>query len=366
MENKMSLSFNHRRLGISRRPLSLLGALGLILASGAAFAADYPFALSGAEYEVAPRERIWDGTVEAVNEATVSAQTAGRVTSILVDVNDFVEAGEVLIRLTDTEQRSALKSAQANLLGAEARAAEAAADFARIEDMFKNETVSRARMDQAKANNESAKASAASARAGVTAAREQLDYTVIRAPYAGIVSRRLVEAGESVGPGQPLMTGLSLQQLRVNVDVPQGMIDSVRQIGKAVVHYGDIDIAAESITFFPVADAASNTFRVRVNLPQTDVVLYPGMFVKVGFVVGETQRLLIPVSALVRRSELTAVYVADGRGGMGLRQVRLGHTYGDRLEILAGLDEGEQVALDPVQAGIYLKHSRGQGADHEQ
>ena len=362
----MSLSFNHRRLGISRRPLSLLGALGLILASSAAFAADYPFALSGAEYEVAPRERIWDGTVEAVNEATVSAQTAGRVTSILVDVNDFVEAGEVLIRLTDTEQRSALKSAQANLLGAEARAAEAAADFARIEDMFKNETVSRARMDQAKANNESAKASAASARAGVTAAREQLDYTVIRAPYAGIVSRRLVEAGESVGPGQPLMTGLSLQQLRVNVDVPQGMIDSVRQIGKAVVHYGDIDIAAESITFFPVADAASNTFRVRVNLPQTDVVLYPGMFVKVGFVVGETQRLLIPVSALVRRSELTAVYVADGRGGMGLRQVRLGHTYGDRLEILAGLDEGEQVALDPVQAGIYLKHSRGQGADHEQ
>jgi len=86
----------------------------------------------------------------------------------------------------------------------------------------------------------------------------------------------------------------------------------------------------------------------------------------VGFVVGETQRLLIPVSALVRRSELTAVYVADGRGGIGLRQVRLGHTYGDRLEILAGLEAGEQVALDPVQAGIYLKHSRGQGADHEQ
>ncbi len=362
----MSLSVNDRLFGIVHHASGLMLSLGLVLASGVAFAADYPFALAAAEYEVAPRERIWDGKVEAVNEATVSAQTAGRITSILVDVNDFVEAGAVLIRLTDTEQRSALKSAQASLREAEARAAEAAADFARIEGMFKNETVSRARMDQAKANNESAKARLASARAGVSAAREQLEYTVIRAPYAGIVSRRLVEIGESVGPGQPLMTGLSLQQLRVNVDVPQGMIDTVRQIGKAVVHYGDTDIAAESITFFPVADAGSNTFRVRVNLPQTDVVLYPGMFVKVGFIVGESQRLLIPVSALVRRSELTAVYVADGRGGIALRQVRLGHTYGDQLEILAGLDAGEQVALDPVQAGIYLKQSRVQGADHEQ
>lgn len=362
----MSLSFNNRPHGFVSRGLGLLGTVGLVLASGAAFAADYPFSLAGAEYEIAPRERIWDGRVEAVNEATVSAQTAGRITSILVDVNDFVEAGEVLIRLTDTEQRSALNSARANLQEAEARAAEAAADFARIEGMFKNETVSRARMDQARANNESAKARLSSARAGVSAAQEQLDYTVIRAPYAGIVSRRLVETGESVGPGQPLMTGLSLQQLRVNVDVPQGMIDPVRQFGKAVVHYGETDIAAESITFFPVADAGSNTFRVRVNLPQADVVLYPGMFVKVGFVIGETQRLLIPASALVRRSELTAVYVADGQGGVSLRQVRPGHRYGDRLEILAGLDQGEQVALDPVQAGIYLKHSRIQGADHEQ
>lgn len=362
----MSLSFNVRSPGKCGRGMGLVSALGLMLASTVISAADYPFELAEAVWEVAPRERIWDGTVEAVNEATVSAQTGGRVTEILVDVNDFVEAGAVLLRLTDTEQRSALKSAEANLVEARARAAEAAADFARIEGMFKNETVSRARMDQANANNESAKARQDAARAGVSAAREQLQYTVIRAPYAGIVSRRLVDVGESVGPGQPLMTGLSLQQLRVNVDVPQGMIDSVRQIGKAVVHYGEADITADSITFFPVADPGSNTFRVRVNLPETEVVLYPGMFVKVGFVIGETRRLLIPASALVRRSELTAVYVADGKGEVGLRQVRLGHRYGDRLEILAGLDEAEQVALDPVQAGIYLKHSRAQGAGHEQ
>jgi RND family efflux transporter MFP subunit len=363
MEKEMNFS------SVARPALVFAAALGLLaLGNGnsARAAETYPFEVTTTVYEIAPRERIWDGSVEAVNEATVSAQTSGRVTEILVDVNDFVEAGAVIVRLTDKEQRSALKSAEAGLQEARARASEAASDFSRIQEMFKNETVSRARMDQARANYESAKAREESAQAGVVAARQQLDYTVVRAPYAGIVSKRHVEPGESVAPGRPLMTGLSLQQLRVNVDVPQSMVDAIRQIGKATVHYGEIDIAADSITFFPVADAASNTFRVRISLPQTDVVLYPGMFVKVGFVVGETHRLLIPAQALLRRSELTAVYVVDGNAGIALRQVRVGRAYGERIEILAGLEENESVALDTVQAGIYLKQYRAQGADHGQ
>ncbi|MDH5619059.1 MAG: efflux transporter periplasmic adaptor subunit, partial [Gammaproteobacteria bacterium] len=98
----------------------------------------------------------------------------------------------------------------------------------------------------------------------------------------------------------------------------------------------------------------SNTFRVRVNLPDGAATLYPGMFIKVGFVVGETKRLLVPVDAVVRRSELSAVYVVDG-DTVSLRQVRLGRRYGDSIEILAGLTEGEVVATDPVRAGIWLK-----------
>mgnify|MGYP001827713474 FL=1 len=108
------------------------------------------------------------------------------------------------------------------------------------------------------------------------------------------------------------------------------------------------------MTFFPVADPAANTFRVRVNLPDGAATLYPGMFIKVGFVVGETKRLLVPAEAVVRRSELTAVYVTDG-DKVSLRQVRLGRPYGESIEILAGLSEDESVAIDPVRAGIWLK-----------
>jgi RND family efflux transporter MFP subunit len=188
----------------------------------------------------------------------------------------------------------------------------------------------------------------------VEGAKEQLEYTVIRAPYAGIVSKRHVELGELVSPGQPVISGLSLQSLRVNVDVPQSMFHAIRTIGKAVVYVDGERIAAESLTFFPVADAAANTFRVRVNLPDGAATLYPGMFVKVGFVVGETQRLLVPVEAVVRRSELSGVYVTDGET-VTLRQVRLGRRYGDSIEVLSGLSAGEDVATDPVAAGIWLK-----------
>jgi RND family efflux transporter MFP subunit len=317
-----------------------------------------PFATTDVTYEVAPRERIWDGRIEAVNQATVSAQTSGRIAELPFDVNDFVDAGEVIMRFTDTEQRAALTRSQASLEDGQARYAQADQDFARVSSMFENGTVSQARFDQAKANRDAALARLNAARSGVETAKEQLEYTVVRAPYAGIVAKRHVELGELVSPGQPLITGLSLQSLRVNVDVPQSMFHSIRTIGKAFVYVGDERIEGVALTFFPVADAAANTFRVRVDLPDGSATLYPGMFVKVGFVVGETKRLLIPAEAVVRRSELSAVYVASD-DQVSLRQVRLGRRYGDSVEVLAGVSEGESVATDPVSAGIFLKDQPG-------
>ena len=212
-------------------------------------------------YEEAPRERIWDGRIEAVNQATVSAQTSGRIAELPFDVNDFVDEGAIIMRFTDIEQRAALARAQAALQEARARFDQAVQEYERVSNMFENGTVSQARFDQAKADRDAAQARLNAARSGVDTANEQLEYTVVRAPYAGIVAKRHVELGELVSPGQPLISGLSLQSLRVNVDVPQGMFHAVRTIGKAFVYVGDDRIEAESLTFFPVADAAANTFR---------------------------------------------------------------------------------------------------------
>ncbi|GMR17181.1 MAG: efflux RND transporter periplasmic adaptor subunit [Gammaproteobacteria bacterium] len=334
-------------------PAVLLFLFGL-LAMPCAAVAEPPIPATPVVFEVTPRERVWDGTVEAVNQGTVSAQTSGRVAEILYDVNEYVAKDAVIVRFTDTEQRAALRSANAALEEARARFDEAASEFARITAMFENETVSRARFDQAEANHSAARARLDAARSGVALAREQLEYTVVRAPFAGIVAQRHVEVGELVSPGQPVMSGLSLQSLRVNVNVPQSMFDPIREIGKAFVYIDERRIAVEDLTFYPVADPVTNTFTVRAMLPADSAELFPGMFVKVGFVVGEASRLLVPDAAVVRRSELTAVYVLDADRVI-LRQVRLGRRYDERIEILAGLTEGELVATDPVLAGIYRK-----------
>jgi len=341
--------------------LIVIATVGLLPISATA---QSPVATAPVVSEVTPRERIWDGTVEAVHQSTVSAQTSGRVAELAYDVNDFVPKGAIIVRFTDTEQRAALRIASATLEEAQARLDEADKEFQRITTMFENETVSKARFEQAKANHATAEARANAARSGVTAAEEQLEYTLVRAPFAGIVAKRFIEAGELVSPGQPIMSGLSLQSLRVNVDVPQSMFNPIREIGKAFIYADDQRIDAASLTFYPVADPITNSFTVRVNLPDDSATLFPGMLVKVGFVVGETKRLLVPQQAVVRRSELTAVYVVvDDR--VTLRQVRLGRRFDSRIEILAGIEENEMIATDPVQAGIYLKEHSAVASDDE-
>ena len=297
-----------------------------------------------------PLERIVDGTIEAVNQATVSAQTSGRIAEIYYDVNDVVPAGAVIMRLRATEQRAGLQGAEAALTEAQARDAEAATNYQRIADMYQRRVVSKAQLDQATANRDAAAARLAAAEAGITTAREGVGYTEVRAPYGGVVTKRLVQVGESVSPGTPLMTGLSLKDLRVNTNVPQSIVMQVRRLKMAAVYVSDTRIAASKITIFPEAATPSSTFRARLDLPSGALDLAPGMYVKVGLVIGDTERLLVPSSALVERSEVNGLYVIDPKGAVSLRYVRTGHRFGDEIEILSGIVAGEKIALDPIAA----------------
>ena len=305
--------------------------------------------------EVIPLERRLDGRIEAVNQGTVAAQTAGRVAEILYDVNDFVPAGAVIIRLRATEQRAGLLQAQAALSEAAARESEAQTRYRRIADMYDRKVVPKATLDEATANRDAAVARLASARAALESAKEGVAYTEVRAPYAGVVTKRLVEVGETVSPGTALMSGLSLQFLRVAVDVPQSIVEQVRRIKRAAVYVNGRRVEATKVIVFPEATSESNTFRARLELPENATDLYPGMFVKVGFVTGDVEGLLVPAATVVERSEITAVYIVDASGRTSMRQVRVGDRIGDRVVILSGLTSGERVALDPLAAMKDLK-----------
>ncbi|HUD42311.1 MAG TPA: efflux RND transporter periplasmic adaptor subunit [Dokdonella sp.] len=300
--------------------------------------------------------RAWDGVVEAVRQATLSAQTSGRVTAVEADLDDRVERDAVLLRITAVEQQADIDTVQAQLRAAQAAAAEAEQTYRRYAALAPSGYVSQSQVDQARAARDSARAAQAAEVARLARATQQTAYTVVRAPFAGIVSRRDVEPGETVVPGQPLMTVYAPGALRVEVRVPQSEAAAIRAAKRARVVLADGRVLdAADVTVFPTADPASHSTGVRIALPDVAAAPQPGTTVKILFPIAATPDaarsppVRIPAAALVQRGEVSAVYVLAG-GRLTLRQVRIGQRLGDAVEIVAGLRAGEVIAVDPVAA----------------
>lgn len=322
-----------------------------------------------ATLERLPLEQRLDGTVEAVDTATVSAQTAGRVTSLNYDVDDFVPAGAVIVRLRSTQQRAGLAQAQAAVSAAQANNGEALSNYQRIASLYRQRVLPKADYERALASRDARAAQLGAAQAALAKAREGLDYTEIRAPYAMVITRRLVQLGELVGPGTAVIEGLAPERLRVDVEIPESEIAAVRQWHQAAIYVQGQRILARQLTIFPEASAVSSTIHARLQLPPEALRAYPGiyldpgMYVPVGLVIADTERLTIPSAAVVYRSELTGAYVLEGQH-WALRYLRIGRHFGDAVQVLAGLHAGERVATD-VQAAAEAAARGSPSGSHE-
>jgi RND family efflux transporter MFP subunit len=328
-----------------------------------AWGADHPapgtpeLATLTAQLQTIDRETLLDGSLEAVNRSTVAAETNARVVELPFDVNDYVKKGEVIVRFRDTEQQEQVRSAEANLHEAKARLNEARQDYERISDIYARKLIAKAQMDSATATYASARARVSAAQAALNQANERLEHMIVRAPYSGIVEERHIQLGEMATIGTPLLTGLSLEQLRALVDVPQSLIGPLREHRQARMILPDGgQLVATDVRIPPAADPATHSFPVKVTLPEGDHGLFPGTLVKVAFKRGSEQALLLPPTAVVQRSEVTATYVVRPDNRIEFRQLRTGTARADgQRPVLAGLVAGERVALNPIAAGIALK-----------
>lgn len=302
----------------------------------------------------AGNNRQWNGVVEAVNQATLSAQTSGRVSVLMVDVNDAVKAGDVLARFSNVEQMSGQNRAQAGLSAAQAQLTEAEADYKRMNEIYAKRLISKAQYEQSLTRRDAARAQLASARAQLTESSQQLDYTVVRAPFTGVIGQRHVQVGETIAPGQAIFSMNSPEQLRVRVSLPQSeaAVLEKNRTAKIILDSGQ-EIAVNTIVIFPDADPQSHTVTVRLGLPANITGLKPGATVNALLPASGNPRLLIPASSLVMRSEVTSVYVV-GENSIRLRQIRLGHRVGDQVQVLSGLNVGEVIAADPIAASLRL------------
>ena len=297
----------------------------------------------------------WDGVIEAVQQADLTAQTAGRVGTVLVDVNDAVQPNQLLLRLTGVEQQAGANAALAQVAAVKAQALEAESTYRRYAGLAAKQFVSKQQLDQALAARNAARAQVLAAEAQAAQAMQQNDYTQVRAPFAGIVSERLVEPGESVSMGQPLLRVFNPAQLRIQVQVPQRVADVLRQNPEADIILDDgVTVPAERVVVYPSADAQAHSVTVRVLLPKTEKAMKPGQVAKVVFAIAAaTDALWLPESAIWRRGELSGVYVVTDKTVL-LRQLRLGESRAGRVEVLSGVTAGERIADDPAQAALAL------------
>jgi len=312
-------------------------------------------AVASAQYREVAQSYSADGVVEAARQSTVSAQISGRVKEIYFDVGDTVKKGQVILRIDEREAAQAVAGSQAQVMQAQAAMQNAKSNYERSRQLFAQKFISQAALDKAQADYKMALAQAAASEAGAEQSTLAHGYTSVVAPYSGVVGARLVEVGEMVTVGKPLMSGFDPGQMRVIVEVPQYKLADIGAHPQAMIELPSLKqrVQATSVTILPTADARTHSTQVRAWLPANEAGAYPGMFVRVHFTVGKGNKLLIPASAVVRRSEVVAVYVVGEQGEAKLRQVRLGEMAGENeIEVLAGLNPGEKVALDPIKAGM--------------
>jgi len=350
---------------MQRALLVTLAAIAALSLQSAAVAADtLPLAVAAVQgASGAANETSLDAVVEAVRQTTLSAQVSGAIVSLNVKAGDHVRAGQELLRIDARTAQQNVAGSAAQAEAARAALNVAAKEFERQKQLHQKEYISQGALDRAQAQWEAAQAQVQALQAQTRAAQTQSGFFVVSAPYAGIVSEVPVMLGDMAMPGRPLITLHDPSALRVTAAVPESLLSSIGADLKSVRYDlpglpGPTGLRAPAQTeLLPTVDAASHTAQIRLVLPPGIEGVAPGMFARVwlpiaaGAVKDGDARLYVPAGAIVRRGEMTGVYVVDAQGQPRLRQVRVGRAAGDRVEVLSGVRKGEQVATDPQAAG---------------
>jgi RND family efflux transporter MFP subunit len=303
------------------------------------------------------------GTVQPDQTSQISSQMMGTIVEIRAHEGDLVKQGQVLAVLDDAQPRAAMQQAQAavtaaqnGVTAADSELSLAAATLKRYQQLYEKKSVSPQEFDQINARYQSAQAQRAiaqaqqsQANAALAQARTALGYTIIRAPFSGIVTQKMADAGTLASPGMPLFAMEDTRSYRLEVSVDESDIHLVR-IGQTVpVTIDALETPALSgkvVQIVPAADPASRSFLVKIELP-ADSRLRSGLFGRANFRRGEREALLIPRTSIIERGNLQGIYVLGADQIAELRYVTLGQAEGQAVEVLSGLQAGESFVAAP-------------------
>jgi RND family efflux transporter MFP subunit len=320
------------------------------------------------------------GYVTARRQATVSAKITGKVTEVRIEEGMRVEEGDVLARLDDTEAKAQLSLARAQLSVATSQEGEIRAlqqqaerDYERAQELFNRQLVSAQSIDAARAQRDMLRArlianaeQVRAARESVSVATVQLDNTVIRAPFSGVVVTKSAQPGEMISPisagGGFTRTGIGtivdMESLEIQVDVNESFINRVaadQPVEATLNAYPDWKIPGSVIAIIPTADRSKATVKVRVAIKSRDSRIVPDMGVRVAFLERPSAAprgrpaaplVLVPADAVRGEGAASVVFVVTD-GKVAQRTVGVGQPVGTEREILTGLKSGERVVVSP-------------------
>jgi RND family efflux transporter MFP subunit len=339
---------------------------------------------------------VLPGSIEAVTEAPVLARASGYIRKRLADIGDRVAAGQVLaeIEAPEIEQQtlqakaqveqsaSAIQQAQASLAQGQANLQLAEVTKERWQKLFDKGVVSRQENDTYRAqwaaqqaNVESLGKAVAAARGNLAAAQANLarlqdmqSYQTVRAPFSGVITLRNVDTGMLVTEGATLLYRIAqTDRLRTYLNVPQAEAGSVRPGQKATLVIPDLagrKFPGVVTRTANALDPSSRTLLVEVQAANAGGLLLPGMYAQVDLAVPRKEPpLTIPGDTLVVRDNITQVAVVSADGTVHYHRIQLGRDFGDRLEVLSGLEQGQLLAVNPsdsVREGVKVKPLRAE------
>ena len=289
-------------------------------------------------------------------EVVLSTQVSGIVQSHRAEIGHSVQVDETVVTLRPRDYQLALNEARANLSAARARLASAKNSFTRAGQLLPERVITPETYDKIEAEYKAALAAVAQAEAVVDINQSRLDKTVIKAPFGGLVTRRLVETGQNLDAGDPVMAIADMQSMRVKIHINEEdyvQLDKDDPVSIRVEAFPDRIFDGVVDRIGVKADAQTNTFEVEILLANPALLLKAGLTASVGLKVDEIKNaVIIPQDSILYREGRTKVFVVTDQDTAAARQVELGRAKGSSVRILAGLAAGERLV---TTGGQYLK-----------
>lgn len=282
------------------------------------------------------------GTADAVREATLATKLMGTVTEVLVREGDAVAAGQPLVRIDARDLAAKETQVAASIADAEAMHRDALTQAGRMRSLYNDSAATRAQVDAAELGLARAEAAVRSAHAAASEVSAMTSYSVVRAPFGGIVTKRFVDPGAFATPGAPLLTVQDGHELRISASTTP---DVARMLGRG----RSIDATIEGRSVAAVVEgvvpaAAGNLYTINALVANPGGAILPGSTATLLLPLGMRKTIVVPSGAIVRQGDLTGVTLRTASGDE-TRWVRLGATAGDLVEVSAGLKAGDQIVI---------------------